>query len=298
MPTIYNNKRQLGLLSSQTTEKFLDLVIQNTPLLSMCSVAKVNESVATYPTTAMARYKTRGFGTTVATGRQSVATLANLTQTDVSYSVKELVLPLVIQDSYLEDMDADGEKVAEMVAKIFAKDLQYLLLNGDTTEDGTTDKEVLRAVLNGLVKQLDAASYTCGWLSTDSTMLKKIKKLISGSPDGLIANPATRIYMNPSDYTELWDDVMNNSKVLAVRDGRIWYRHMPVIEMEELPSGRPIAGDMSNLLVPLKREVSIEAQRYPEARGIKVVLSCRVDCKLYPGAHLRILDGTVTTTTG
>lgn len=287
-----NNMKLTGILSPETTDAFLDLVIQNTPILQEATAVPVKIGMGTYPTVAMARYKTRGFASTSA-GRQAVATLQNLTQTDVAYSVQELVLPLVIQDSYLEDLGSNeeeiGQKMAEMVAKVFAKDLQYLVINGDAAATGSTDKILLQKTMDGLVEQLKDASATCAWASTDNTLMKKLKKLLSGSPDALIAAPNSKIYMCPGDYTTLWDEVVDGNKTLAVREGRIWYRHMPVIEMEELPTGRPVVGDMSNLFIPLKREVYLEWQRYPEARGTKVVLSTRIDIKLYPNANLRIL---------
>ena len=292
MPLI-DGKKATGLLSPKTTDKFLDLVIQNTPILQRVTPAKVSDPVATFPTTAMASYKTRGYSTS-SSDRQTVATLNNLSQTDVAYSVKELVLALVIQDSYVEDMESDPQKIAEMVAKVFAKDLQYLLINGDTSETGTTDILTVRKILDGIVKQVNAASLTCPWASGDTTVIKKLNKLVAGAPDDLLTAPETKIYICPGDYTSLWDDVMTNNKTLAVRDGKIWYRGLELVEQTQLPANRPMIGDMSNILVPLLREVYLEAQRYPEARGWKVVLSTRMDVKMYPGANLRILAASAT----
>lgn len=290
---IREGKNPTGLLSPQSTDKFIDLVIDNTPILKWVTPAKVNESVATYPTVSMARYKTRGYGVT-STARNTVATLNNLSQTDVAYSVKELVLALVLPDSYVEDMDSDGGKIAEMVAKVYAKDLQYLLINGDTTATGSTDQITLQKTLNGIVKQLTGNSLTAPWVAADSTVLKKLAKLVTAATDDILANPATKIYIAPADYTALWDDVMTNNKTLAVREGRIWYRGFELLEMPDLPQNRPIIGDMSNILVPIKREVYIEAQRYPEARGYKCVLSTRLDVNQYPDANLRILAASAT----
>lgn len=288
-----DGKKATGLLSPKTTEKFLDLVIQNTPILQLVTPAKVNDAVATFPTTAMASYKTRGMSVSSA-HRQTVATLNNLSQTDVSYSAKELVLALVIQDSYVEDMESDGAKIAEMVAKVFAKDLQFLLLNGDTAASGTTDKITVQKILDGIVKQVTAVG-TVAWVAADGTVLKKLAKLVAGASDDLLTAPGTKIFLCPSDYTSLWYDVMNNNKILAVRDGRIWYRGIEIVELTQLPANRPMIGDMSNVLVPVMREVYLESQRYPEARGWKCVLSTRLDLKLYPGALLTILAAAATT---
>lgn len=291
MPPINDGIKPVGLLSPKSTDKFLDLVIQNTPILQRATPAKVNDPVGTYPTVAAARYKTRGFGVghDASTGRQTVATLNNLAGTDVSYSCKELVLPLVIQDSYVEDMESDPAKIADMVAKVFAKDLQYLIINGDTDETGTTDQLTVRKILNGIVKQLTGNSLTCAWATGDNTVIKKLAKLVAGAPDDIVSSPDAKIYICPSDYTSLWDDVMTNNKTIAVRDGKIWYRGLELVELTQLPANRPIIGEMSNILVPVMREVFMETQRYPEARGFKCVLSTRIDVNQYPGANLRIL---------
>lgn len=286
-------QKATGLLSPKSADKFLDLVIQNTPILQKVAAVKVTEAVATYPAVTMAPYKVRGYGVSSA-DRQTVATLNNLTQSDVSYSLKELVVALVIQDSYIEDLDSDGEKIAELVAKVYAKDLQFLIINGDTAATGTTDQIIVKKILNGIVKQLDTATFTCPWVAADSTIIKKLNKLVAGAPDDLLTAPETRIYIAPGDYTALWDDVMTNNKTLAVRDGKIWYRGLELVEQTQMPSNRPMIGDLSNVLVPMSREIYLEAQRYPEARGWKVVLSTRMDINLYPGANIRILAASAT----
>lgn len=293
MTPMPNGIKPVGLLSPKSAEKFIDLVIQNTPILQKVTPAKVTESVATYPTVAAASYKTRGYSVS-STDRQTVATLNNLSQTDVSYSLKELVLALTIQDSYVEDMDSDPEKIAEMVAKVFAKDLQYLIINGDTSATGSTDIITVQKILNGIVKQLTSNSLTCAWAAGDTTVAKKLNKLLTGAPDDLLANPNTKIYVCPADYTSLWDDIVTNNKTLAVRDGKIWFRGFELIEQTTLPANRPIVGDLSNFLVPIGREVYMEAQRYPEARGFKCVLTTRLDVNQYPNANLRILAASAT----
>lgn len=295
MPFAINKDiKAVGLLSPKSAEKFLDLVIQNTPILQFVHPAKVTNPVATYPTVAGAKFKTRGYGTTVAAGRQTVATLVNLSQTDVSYSLKELVLPLVIQDSYVEDMESDPEKIAEMVAKVFAKDLHHLIINGNTeltpaTQGSPTDQETVELIMDGIVKQLTANSLTAAWASADNTVYKKLGKLVAGATEDTIANPNTRLFVSPAAYTALWEDVVTNNRTLAVRDGKLWYRSWQVEEIASLPTGRPIIGDLSNFICFIGREVQMEVQRYPEARGFKCVLSTRVDLKQYPNANIRIL---------
>lgn len=289
--------KNIGLLSAKTVDKFLDMVIQNAPILGLCTCPKVDLPIGTYPVVSMAQYKTRGFSNAhnSSTGRQTVATLQNLNAADVSYNVKELVLPLVIPDSYAEDMGTTPDKIAEMFAKIFAKDLSELVLVGDTEiepaeESAPTDREIMLAILDGIQKQMSAAAKTVTYGATETTVTKKIIKLISGCPDDYLVNPASKIFISPTDMTLLWDESSTTKPIIKERDGKLYFRgKYELMEIAGLPQNCILFGDMTGLLVPLSREVYLETQRYPEARGTKAVLSVRIDCQIHPFINLRML---------
>lgn len=289
--------KNLGLLSPKTVDKFLDMVIANAPMLALCTCVKVDLPIGTYPVVNMTQYKTRGFSNAHNStgGRQTVATLQNMNAADVSYNVKELVLPLVIQDSYAEDMATTPEKIAEMFAKIFAKDLSELTLNGDSElepadEDAPTDKELMLAILDGFLKQMVAAGKTVTYGDTETTVTKKIIKLISGCPDDYLVNPSSKIFISPSDMTLLWEESTTTKPIIKERDGKLYFRgKYELMEIAGLAQNCILFGDLTGLLVPLSREAYLETQRYPEARGTKAVLSCRVDCQMHPYINMRML---------
>jgi hypothetical protein len=288
--------KNLGLLSAKTVDKFLDMVIKNAPILGLCTCPKVDLSIGTYPVVSMAQYKTRGFSNAHnnSSGRQTVATLQNLNAADVSYNVKELVLPLVIPDSYAEDMGTTPEKMAEMFAKIFAKDISELVLVGDTelepAGETATDREIMLTILDGLQKQMTAAGNTVTYGATETTVTKKIIKLISGCPDDYLVNPDSKIFISPTDMTLLWDESSTTKPIIKERDGKLYFRgKYELMEIAGLPQNCILFGDMTGLLVPLSREAYLETQRYPEARGTKAVLSVRVDCVIHPYINLRML---------
>lgn len=288
--------KNLGLLSAKTVDKFLDMVIKNAPILGLCTCPKVDLPIGTYPVVSMAQYKTRGFSNAHnnSTGRQTVATLQNLNAADVSYNVKELVLPLVIPDSYAEDMGTTPEKMAEMFAKIFAKDISELVLVGDTelepAGETATDREIMLTILDGIQKQMTAAGNTVTYGSTETTVTKKIIKLISGCPDDYLVNPDSKIFISPTDMTLLWDESSTTKPIIKERDGKLYFRgKYELMEIAGLPQNCILFGDMTGLLVPLSREAYLETQRYPEARGTKAVLSVRVDCVIHPYINLRML---------
>lgn len=289
--------RNLGLLSAKTADKFLDMIIANAPILGLCTCPKVDLPIGTYPVVSMAQYKTRGFSNAhnASGGRQTVATLQNLNAADVSYNVKELVLPIVIPDSYAEDMGTTPEKIADMFAKIFAKDLSALILNGDTEleeedEGNPTDREVMLKILDGMLKQMAAAGHTVTYGDDETTVAKKIIKLINGCPDDYLVNPASKIFISPTDMNLLWDEVTTTKPLIKERDGKLYFRgKYELMEVAGLPQNCILFGDMTGLLVPLSREVYLETQRYPEARGTKAVLSCRIDCAVHPYINMRML---------
>lgn len=288
--------KALGLLSAKTTDKFLDMVIANAPFLKLCTAPKVDLPIGTYPVVNMAQYKTRGFTNAhnAEGGRQSVATLQHLNGADVSYNVKELVLPLVIPDSYAEDMGTNPEKIAEMFAKIFAKDLVQLFINGDTELEAAgevpTDREVMLKILDGFVKQMVAGSKTVTYGATETTVQKKIIKLINGCPDDFLVNPDSKLLISPTDMNLLWEEATTTKPIIKERDGKLYFRgKYELVEISGLAQNTIIFGDLTGLLTPLSREVYLETQRYPEARGTKAVLTARVDCVIHPFINAKIL---------
>jgi hypothetical protein len=289
--------KNLGLLSAKTVDKFLDMVIQNAPILGLCTCPKVDLPIGTYPVVSMAQHKTRGFSNAhnATDGRQTVATLQNLNAADVSYNVKELVLPLVIPDSYAEDMGTTPEKMAEMFAKIFANDLSEMVLNGDVQllpviPETPTDQELMLMILDGLVKQMTAGRKTVTFGATEDTVAKKLIKLLNGCPDGYLVNPASKIFISPTDMNLLWDEVTTSKPLIKERDGKLYFRgKYELMEIAGLPQNCILFGDMTGLLIPLSREAYLETQRYPEARGTKAVLSVRLDCQVHPFINMRML---------
>lgn len=244
----------------------------------------------------MTQYKTRGFSNAhnANGGRQTVATMQNMNAADVSYAVKELVLPLIIQDSYAEDMETSPEKIAEMFAKVFAKDLSQLIINGDSeleqAGDTATDRETMLKILDGLLKQMVTAENVVEYGATQNTVEKKIIKLISGCPDDYLVNPDSRLIISPTDMNLLWEEATTKRPIIKERDGKLYFRGKYLIEeIGGFPQNAMIFGDLTGLLTPLSRELYLETQRYPEARGWKAVLSARLDCVIHPFINAKLL---------
>jgi len=258
------------LLSQKSADRFIEIMVENAPLLKKISFATLSTPVCEYPLLQLSRYKTRGIG------RNVVATLQNPSDVTISFNCKEVVLPLVIPDSYAEDMNTSQTKIANYVARVFALDLQYLFLAGDTTATGITDKIELSKTLDGVVKAVTASGNTVAY-PANATPLDKLKLLIKALPDNALADPKLEIWIGSQAYTDLWDQIANNSadKALLMKDNKIYYRAKEVVEIPEL--SKIVVLNPEHIAGGIVRDITIEQQRYPEARGNKVVLSARVD---------------------
>ncbi len=263
----------MALLKKNSADKFIKLMTESSPFLKMITFATLNEPVGSYPLLTLSRHKTR------AVNRNAIASLQNVGETMINFNAKELVLPLVVPDSYIEDMQSSHEKVASYVAEVFGMDLQYLFLNGDTDETGDTDAALLRKAMNGVVKQLasKAVDYTTG-----ATKLEIIKEMVKALPETALADQGLKILVGATTYTELWDEIANDSasKALLMNNGKIIYRGKEVVEIPELSKITII--NPLHIVGGICRDISLETQRYPEARGQKVVASCRVDFQVIP----------------
>jgi hypothetical protein len=270
------------LLSKKSADRFIEIMVENSPVLKKISFATLSMPVCEYPLLGISRYKTRGIA------RNSVASLVNPTDVTISFNCKEVVLPLVIPDSYAEDMNTSQEKIANYVARVFGLDMQYLFLAGDTANEGTADKDLLAKTLDGLVKQVTASGNTVDY-PADATPLDKLKLLIKALPDNALADPKLEIWIGSSDYTDLWDSIANNSadKALLMKDNKIYYRSKEVVEVPEL--SKIIVLNPEHVAAGIVRDMTIETQRYPEARGNKVVLSARVD--IQPVTDHMVIEG-------
>lgn len=286
-----------GKLSPQEADAFIDLLVENTPLLQLMTFIKADRMKGAYPAIGAGQYNTQAFTSAMNAegGRYTAAEVDDAGGSIVEYDLKELVLTRFVPYSFFEDTKTDTEKVAEMLAKEFGQDLQYLFLNGDTDTIGTTRKQKLTKAMNGIVKQLTANGLTCPWAAGDTTIVKKLDKLVAGATDNILASTNLKIFISPLDYTALWQDVQNNNKTLMVSNGKVYYRgKMEFVEVATLPEGRPIIGDMANFLGSVGRDISIDKETNAARRGILFVISCRADATQYPNANLRVLAASAT----
>ena len=267
-------------LTKQSSDKFIEIMVENTPLLKLISFTKMNHPTSSYPLATLNRFKTRPVA------RQEIAKLENLSDIMINFNAKEVVLSLVIPDSYIEDMETSHEKVGRYIAKVFGMDLQYLFINGDTEATGDTDQAKVKRALNGIVKQIKTAGKTFKIKGSDASELDKIHQMVSAMSDIHLADPGLKILIGAKAYTSLWHSITTKSadKSLLIHNDKIKYRGKDVIEIPELE--KIVIINPEHVVGGICRDITIETQRFPEARGNKAVCSARVDFQVVTQAAL------------
>ena len=211
---------------------------------------------------------------------------------NVPFSCKEIVLPVVLSDSDLEDMgiepgsqesmgSANGKVIAEKLALLYGLDLQDLILNGDTSlseiPDPSTPAEKRQNMLrqmDGYIKKLDDASRIIKDASLN-TIKKEIAELYETYANDDLITTNTKIWMGNADYLSAWKAVTNTSKDLIIKDGKLYYITTEIVPVSRF--NHLLIGDSEALQLRIFRDIIIENQRSLEHRGYKYLIETRAD---------------------
>ena len=267
-------------LQKKSADKFIEIMVENTPLLKLISFTKMRDPISSYPLMTLNRFKTQPIG------RLDIAGLNKVSDIMINFNAKELVLSLIIPDSYIEDMESSHERIANYAAKVFGMDLQYLFINGDKDVDVTDEKTRLQSSMDGIVKQIKNAGRTLKITGQDPSELEKIKQMIMSISDTHLADPELKILIGGKAYSLLWDSINTKSadKSLLLHGDKIIYRGKEVIEVPELE--KIVIINPEHVVGGICRDITVEQQRYPAARGNIVVCSARVDFQVVTEAAL------------
>lgn len=270
-------QRNIGLLSPETADKWIDLVFNQNALLQLVTRVPMSTAKLEYPIPEFSRYHTRP------AARTTAVTLVTPSEITISLDAKELVLPLTIPDSYAEDSGGDPEKFAAQIATAFGNDLAYLVVNGNTAtsvpETITTEEDRRKRLidtLDGLVTSLSAYNSASQAVNTSAqtTVSGRVKTLFAAIPDRL-EDPGMRVLVPPSDHMTLWDEYTATKTFVKEAGGKLYVKGIECIQVAGLP--RIVVANPKHLLVGICRDIFMETQRYPEVRGFKVVVSARID---------------------
>lgn len=225
---------------------------------------------------------------TFTTGDASIATTEVIYPVDLDYQDFEDALGKMpgemgqeAQNAYLDQVTGD------LVMAAIARDLQDLLINGDTAS--LTD---FLKTFDGIIKLVAASgtTYTPGVAQT-------IKEFLNGLYAAASANLKAQksqlaIWLATTQFADLWDlyDQRNTSlgdaALTADQEGGLRYHGVPVFECDHLPDTKALLAKNNFAYLGFRRVWSIEKQRQPRKRVVEMTVTARV-------GHAEVLDHVV-----
>lgn len=226
-----------------------------------------------------------------ATKATAPTVIPTFTGGDASISTTEVIYPIDLD--YQDFEDAIGKMPGEMgqeaqnayldqvtgdlVMAAIARDLQDLLINGDTIS-GTTFLQTF----DGILKLVAASgtTYTPGVAQT-------IKEFLNGLYAAAAANLKAQksqlaIWLASTQFADLWDlydqrnTTLGDAALTQDQEGGLRYHGVPVYECDHLPGTKALLAKNNFAYVGFRRVWSVEKQRQPRKRVVEMTVTARV----------------------
>jgi hypothetical protein len=233
-----------------------------------------------------------------ATKGTAPASVANFTTGEASISTTEVIYPVDLDYQDFEDaigrMPGElGEEAAnayldqvtgDLVMAAIARDLQDLLINGDTGS-GTTFLQTF----DGIIKAV-----TVGGTKYNPGTSQTIKEFLNGlygtaSANIKAAKSQLAIWLAPGDFADLWDlydqrnTTLGDAALTLDQEGGLRYHGVPVYECDHLPPQKALLAKNNFCFIGFRRNWSVEKQRQPRKRILEITVTARV-------GHAEVLD--------
>jgi len=276
---------KIAVLSGEKAQKWIDSIVANNDFLKSIRVSGTEQNSGV-----ITMLDSEDYGLVIPTNRKTAVSFAVDDDRTVAFECKEIVYPKLISDSDLEDMgispanmenlnSADGKKIADILAKAFGKNLQDLVLNGDTTITGTGRKAMLLQK-NGVLKAMDTASQLIA-SATHDTVLKEIAALYEAHIANEHHTPDDKIYVGSQQWAQLVKVATTTSHQLTYANGKLYYIDALVVPISRMIDADSVynmlIGNPMAVMAKIKREIKIEIGRSMEYRGWKYLISTRID---------------------
>jgi hypothetical protein len=280
-------RKKVNLLSQLAAKQFIHLIAGSAELLKAITVKPTTSDSGNIRILDMQQY-----GLTLTT-RYNQVSFDYDQGFNIPFSCKELVYPIVLSDSDLEDMGLDphspenftgtgGKAIAEMLARIYGKDFQDLILNGNEDLSEVVGESLTATQMRqNMLRQMDGYIMK---LDDDDRVVKDSELSdVEDEVDALyelymadqLITPATRLYMPMTDWLALYKEYDANKKTIVIQDKKLFYVNTECLPMPGL--NHLLIGDPAAMQVRIKSEITLESQRSLEHRGYKYLMGTRAD---------------------
>lgn len=271
-----------GLLLTQQVDKFFEIMIKQAVLTSMVTVSPMRGPVHRFD-------KTRFGSRVLKPGTEATALpVAYRSKPDLSFI--ELTSSLLkaearMSEEVLEDQiehQTFQDTVLQMLGKAVARDLDFLLANGDTTSG-----DALLAVFDGFIKQATTNVVAAGGVKLSKAVLRDMLKTM---PDEFVNEPLTFITNRQAkaDYKDsLADRATPLGDTQLTTSGDAVFQDYKLVSIPEFPNNlgtgtnetRVLLCDPKNMLMGVQREVKVKMAEDIVAGQFIIVVSLRIASK-------------------
>ena len=226
------------------------------------------------------------------------ASVVNFTTGDAEISTTEVIYPIDLD--YQDYEDAIGRQPGEigqeamneyldqvtgdLAMAAVARDLQDLLLNGDTAS-----ATAFLQTFDGAVKLVQAAGsyYNPGVAQTITEHLRGL--LATASANLKAERNALAFYLGSEDFSALWDiweargTPLGDQALTMDQSNALKYRGVACVEVDHLPDQKAFLARSNAFWLAFRRNWSVAKQLQPRKRVVEVTITARV-------GHAEVLD--------
>jgi hypothetical protein len=278
-----------GYLNDEQTSALFEIPIRQSTLLKLITVKPMKAS----------RLEVSKLGFTGRVLRGAVENQA-LTEAERSkpdagktvLDVEEFIAEARVPYGALEDHVTQGTlmtHVRTLLGKAIGRDMEFVSINGDTTETGVTAEALLKKKLNGFIKQTTTNTIAAGTVRLTKGLLKQMRQTL---PSEFKAAASQMAYLTSDNAVlDYADSLANRATVLGdqkIKDvTNVEFGGAPVIGVpefpEELGSGTDetvvLYAQLKNACIGLQRQLMIETEKDIKARQWIVVTTVKFDAK-------------------
>lgn len=273
-----------GKLNPEQADKFIDLMMEASRLLSKVQLRRMNSPTAYVETLGIGSRLIRTAQEGTAPTETATVNTAKKTLTTV-----ETILPVDITFSFLEDNIERAkaeDHIMGLFAKQFALDTEDLAINGDTADNGAS-KDFLN-INNGWLKILkdSTAAHKVNSNAIDGTEGKTytdlFKAMLAALPDKYKWDLSGLLYLvSPSIDSAYRDELSkrgtNLGDLYLTENKNTKYKGIEVFPISFMPAKTVLLCNPLNLAYGIQRDITVAKTRNERRRVMEYTITARTD---------------------
>ncbi|MET0465312.1 MAG: phage major capsid protein [Chitinophagaceae bacterium] len=271
-------RSQGGCLDPYQEKRFIRNIVESPTILNYARVVDMPTDKYKIPKLAIgSQFFVGGVENTAIASGDRTAPIASEVILDASELVGQFNVPYETMEDNLEGDDFVNT-LLDLVSAQAALDLENLMLKGDTSLDTSTQLNRLLRVQDGYLKIIQSYVVNAGSAAMGVNVIGSIIKALPEKYRNDLAN--LRLFVNPNDEinlrlayatraTNLGDQNANSRDVITPLG-------VPATRAATLGSGVALLTDPRNLILGIRRRITLEMDRDIETRQFKFVMTCRV----------------------